>query len=374
MPLMRVRLGDELPRLQVAVAGPWRLTANGAELASGQDLGWTDVALCEGAIQFGRQRLAWVPLELAAEQDGGIWVCQKVNGADRERSYRGRLQLVPTAAGMLCVVNVLPLEHYLAGVLANEMLRSWHVEAYKAQAVAARTYALCERNGRTRYDFDVYDTVQSQVYGGCGTETQTAWDAVVATWGVVATYRGADGRSILLKTYFHSTCGGRTVPAGSVFGGPTPGPLAGGVECPYCRRSPRYRWGDAVLTKQEIGEALRGSGVPELVRLGPVERVEVAQTSGPGGRAEQIRVVDAAGASVLIRADYWRSLMRGGKVYSTWFDIADRGDRIVLTGGRGYGHGVGLCQYGAEYLAERGMTGEQILRFYYPGVELTRAY
>jgi stage II sporulation protein D len=165
------------------------------------------------------------------------------------------------------------------------------------------------------------------------------------------------------------------VSAGSVFGGYSPPPLAGGVPCVYCLESPQYRWSAEVsLKKKDIGEALKKTGQPDLAALGPVARVEVAATSGTGGRAEQIRIVDVANHSVLMRANDWRIAIDPSHVLSTWFDIEDAGDHIVLKNGHGWGHGVGLCQWGAEYLAEHGKTGEDILRFYYPGVELMRAY
>ncbi len=374
VPLIRVHLGDETPTLMVAVTGPWRLTGPAGEVASGSNLEWTEVAAAGNQVAVGRYPPAVGPLELHATNDGTLWVHQAVAGKDRERPYRGLLRLIPTEAGVLRVVNVLPLEMYVAGVLSNELLKTWHVETYKAQAVAARSYALAEQSGRLTQDFDVRDTSASQVYGGYDTETATAWEAVSKTWGLVATYRGAGGKSFLLKTYFHSTCGGGTVSAGSVFGGPTPPPLAGGVPCVYCVASPRYRWPDVLLTKQEIGEALKRTGQPDLLGLGPVARVEVASTSGPDGRAETIRVVDAANSSVVMRADYWRTAVGAGRLYSTWFELEDKGDQVLVKDGRGWGHGVGMCQWGAEYLAEHGKTAEEILRFYYPTVELVRAY
>jgi len=374
VPLVRVRLGDETPSVQVAVTGPWRLTGPSGEVASGANLEWTDVAIRDGRMVFGQKAPVAGPLELHAETDGSLWVSQTVGPAQRQRAYRGILRFIPAEGGAIRVVNVLSAEAYLAGVLSNELPKAWHVEAYKAQAVAARSYALAERNLRTRYDFDVGDSAASQVYGGYSTETRMAWEAVHATWGIVTTYRGAGGKTYLLKAYYHSTCGGETVSAGSAFGGPTPPPLAGGVACTYCVRSPKFRWQDVVLTKQEIGDALKRSSDAELTRLGPVDQVEVAATSGLGGRAEQIRMADTAGSAVLVQATYWRALVGNSRVPSTWFTLRDQGDRLLITDGRGYGHGVGLCQWGAEYLAEHGQTGEQILRYYYPKVELLKAY
>lgn len=374
VPAIRVKLGDDVPCVAVAVAGPWRLTGDAGVVASGDVLDWTQVTAVKGQVVFGSTATVAGAVELHSDREAGVWIRQTAGGAARERGYRGRILLAPTSKGLLRAVNVLPLEAYVAGVVANELLKSWHVEAYKAQAVAARTYGLMEKNQNARYDFDVFDTTMDQVYGGCDTETRKSWEAVRGTWGIVAAYRGAGGKPVLLKTYYHAACGGETAAAGSVFGGSTPPPLAGGIECTYCRKCPKYRWPPVTLSKQGIGDALRRSGTPELQRLGRLRAVEVAERTSSGGRAGQVRVIDVAGKAVLLRASWWRLLMGAGRVPSTWFDTEDRPDRIVLTGGRGLGHGVGLCQWGTEYLAERGKTAEEVLRYYYPGVELTRAY
>jgi len=374
VPLVRVRLGRDARLVAVAVKGPWRLTGGEGEVASGKSLDWTQVTAVGGNVVFGRIATVNGPVELAGAGDAPVQVSQAVGGKARRRSYRGTLRMAPTAGGAVRLVNVLPMEAYLAGVLANELYPSWHVEAYKAQAIAARTYALVDRNARRRYDYDVQDSQGSQVYGGADTETATAWEAVEATWGVVATCRSADGKHALFKTYYHSTCGGDTAPAGSAFGGSTAGPLVGGTKCTYCRKSPKYRWPAVVLTKRHVSDVLRRSGSATLTALGDVWRVEVAARTGRGGRAQRIRIVDTAGKSVLLRAGYLRILVGASKVPSTWFTSEDRGDRIALTDGRGYGHGVGLCQWGAQYLAAHGKTGEEILRYYYPGSELVRVY
>ena len=373
-PLVRVKLGDDASSVAVAVGGPWTLTADSREVASGESLEWTDVTFGNGQIAFGSLATVAGPVELRGKTDGSIWIGQGPADKRRERSYRGTVRIGPTREGALRLINTLPMEDYLAGVVANELLKRWHVEAYKAQAVAARTFALMSHNARTRYDFDVYDSTSSQVYGGRATETTTAWAAVNATWGIVATYIGPDRKRTMLRTYYHSTCGGDTVPSGSVFGGATPPPLAGGTKCTYCRKSTKYQWPEVVLTKQEVTEALSRHGSKDLAGLGPLDRAEVVERSASGGRAQKIRLVGTSGVSVVVSANAWRVLIGARKVPSTWFDLEDRGDRIALTNGRGYGHGVGLCQWGAQFLAERGKTGEEILRYYYPKVELVRAY
>jgi len=372
VPLIRVKLGSDCRSLAVAVAGPYRLQRGAATIASGDRLEWTTFDLRGGEVATESGPLGTPPIEIHPAEDGTLAVRQPVDGKERQRAYRGFLRLVATAEGNLRAVNVLPMEAYLAGVLRNELLKSWHLEAYKAQAVAARTYALAERNRRLSQPFDVYDSQQSQVYGGKDTETQRAWEAAAATQGIVAAHRDNQGRLRLLRTFYHSTCGGETCPSGAVFGGETVRPLAG-VKCTYCYRSRLYRWADVVLEKKDVTDALRRSGVAELRRLDEVRRVEVAATTG-SGRATKIRVVDAAGTSILVHADSWRRFVGGMKVPSAWFTIRDDGERIVLENGHGFGHGVGMCQWGAQYLAEHGLKGEQILRYYYPGAQLVRAY
>jgi stage II sporulation protein D len=374
VPMVRVRLGEDVPTLVVAVQGPWRLMAEGGEIARGDSLAATPVGVQNGQLLVGAAPAVDGPVDLLSERDGAIVIRQTVAGAVRQRSYRGTIRLVPEAGGLVRVINTLPLEAYLAGVLANELFKTWNVEAYKAQAVAARTYALQQRNTHLHDETDLSDSTASQVYGGATTETKTSWDAVVKTWAVAGAVRGADGKSTLLKMYYSSTCGGMTASAAAVFGGPCPAPLLGGVRCEWCQASTKYRWPDVVLTKQEIAEGLRHSGYPDLATLGPVATVEVAELAGAGDRATVIRVTGKSGRAVLVRAALWRTLVGAGKVPSTWFDIQDAGDRIVLKDGRGFGHGVGMCQWGAEFLAEHGKTGEEILRYYYPGVELVRAY
>jgi stage II sporulation protein D len=370
VPSVRVKIGEDAPAVSVAVAGPWKLAGAEGDLAHGDRLDWTAVRAAREGLAVGSLVTVNGPVELHATGEDLVVVDVPGRGP---RRYRGYLRLEPNR-GQVRVVNVVSMEAYLAGVLARELYRTWHVEAFKAQAVAARTYALRQRNRRSRYAYDLYDTPMSQVYGGVEAETPRAWEAVRATRGVVATYESG-GRPVLLGTYYHSTCGGDTVPSGTVFGGSTPPPLRGGTECTYCRGSSRFRWKkDVVLTKAAITAAVRRTGNRVLRDFGNVVRVEVAERTGAKGRARRLRLVDDAGRSVLVRASDWRIWVGASKVPSTWFWIEDRGEAVALTHGRGFGHGVGMCQWGAQFLATHGQTGEQILRYYYPGVELARAY
>jgi stage II sporulation protein D len=369
VPVVRVKLGDDAPSLAVSVAGPWRLAHDGRQEASGQALAWTDLAEADGQIVLGGRPLGPGPVELSGDVDGSVRVRPSAGG--REHAYRGTVRVSRVAGGGLRAVNVLNLEAYLAGVVCREMFSSWDLEALKAQAVAARTFALRARNAGTRRDFDVYDSVMSQVYGGLGSETAKSRQAVLATWGIVGTYGGKGGRQALLPMYYHSACGGATADAGDVFGGTTLPPLKG-VLCRYCYRSPRYQWSDVVLTKQEISEAMRRSSDAAVRTLAPLARIEVAAQSA-AGRTTHVRLIDERGAEAVLRSNGFRGLVGASKLPSSWFVTEDRGDAVAFSG-RGFGHGVGMCQYGAQYLAEHGKTAEEILRYYYPGVKLARAY
>ena len=370
-PAIRVRLGDDVPSVSVSVAGVWRLTRGGREAASGAKLGWTEVREADGQIVLGGQPLGPGPVELAADQDGALRVRQAVNGHTRERAYRGILRIARVSGGGLRVLNVLNLEAYLAGVVCKEMPSRWDLKALKAQAVAARTFALAARNGATRRDFDVYDSTLSQAYGGFDGETEKSRQATLETWGIAGTYSGSGGKQRLLPMYYHSTCGGATAAAGEIFGGTTLPPLKG-VPCRYCYRSKRYQWSGVVLTKREISEAMRRSGDAAVRRLGPIQRLEVAGRT-EAGRVTLLRLVDDRDADATIRSSNFRILVGAMTLGSNWFAFEDKGDSIAFWG-RGFGHGVGLCQYGAQYLAEHGKTAEEILRYYYPGITLARAY
>ncbi len=372
VPLVRVKLGQDADALVVTVEGAYHVFAGGERAGQGGRLAPARLEAAADGILLGGRALGAGPVEVRPAE-GGRFCLQfpAAGGKTVDRTYRGRLRVHLMPEGRLRAVNVLDVEAYLAGVVACELFASWHLEAFKAQAVAARTYALAERGRHRARDFDVYDSVQSQAYGGVSKETERAWRAVAATQAIVGTVESADGKPRLLRMYYHSTCGGATSPAASVFGGTTPPPLAG-VTCTYCRASRRYRWSGVTFRKREIGDALRASGNPALATLDRVTRVEVASRD-PVGRATEVRIVTASGRSLRIAANQWRIWVGPGRLPSTWFDVRDAGDRVVLDG-CGFGHGVGLCQYGAQYLATQGMTGEQILRFYYPGIVLARAY
>ncbi len=181
------------------------------------------------------------PLELGPAEEPG-------------RPYRGRLQL-QLVEGKLQAVNVVGLEEYLKGVVSAEVPADWPLEAVKAQAVAARSYALAQR----RDGVLLYADQRSQVYGGVGAETPVGVEAVRATRGQVLVYQGQ-----VARTYFYSSSGGRTAAVGDVFPGAEPVPYLVSVPDPYDVVSPYHTWGPVLVSAARVSRALGVAGVTDL--------------------------------------------------------------------------------------------------------------
>ncbi len=354
--------GDGTPLGQVPAAEVWRVTA----LPNG-----VSVSPTRGGPASVADQIVVSPLDSLA------WV--RVNG----RSYRGTLALQRDRTG-LTVVNRVPLEAYLLGVVSAEMGRRGPAEqqAVRAQAVVSRTYAL--RNlGRWRAEgFDLYATVFDQVYGGAGAETLEGREAVEHTRGQVLTWNGAP-----IDAFFFSTCGGRTETGVDVFrGANVPYLQSISDESPdgtaYCSISPRFRWreewtGDALRTV--LRRSLPGVLSVDPSRVDRVRDVRIARRT-ESGRVALLNLV-LGRESLDVDGPRVRQVLRtpaGEILRSTAFtlDVRTGGGtvtRLVAEGG-GNGHGVGLCQWGAVGRARAGQDYQQILSAYYGGTELTRWY
>ena len=371
VPVVRVLVASG-PTVPLATTGAYRIVVDGKTVArSMARLGRADVAWRAGA---------W-GIHLAAYR-GSTLTVEPLGPHARIRvgktSYRGRVVLHAAADGQVLAVNHVDMESYLAGVLSKELYATWHDRAYEAQAIAARTYALYEKHaaGAGRM-YDLRDDQSSQVYGGSSAETDKAWRAVRATHGVVLA-AGASGAEKIFRAHYSACCGG-TVNSVYVLWGPrvTDGPLGGGQSCDDCRKCSRYRWPPVTVPKDVIHRAL-AARYPAAAALQAVKTVTVAESLH--GRPVWLDVAGPSGKSVRIRAaDLRLCLLRLGHhssrgLHSANCRIRDAGDAVLFDQGAGFGHGVGLCQWGAQFLATHGQTGEQILRYYYPGVELLRAY
>jgi len=257
--------------------------------------------------------------------------------------------------GRLLVVNVVDLEDYVAGVVSSEVSPAWHEELLRTQAVAARTYVLYKKLQNQGQPFDAYASVQDQVYTGRKKVNDAVLDAVRRTRGQVLTY---EGRPIFAA--YSSTTAGPTEDAVNVWSQDLP--YLKGVDCPFDQKSPWYEW-QVSIPFDVVESQLKGAGYPIgwLATLTPYRMTDA-------GRVKDLRILHSRGELILTGQEF-RRLFGYAKVRSTRFSI-ERIDRQVVFAGKGAGHGVGLCQWGAKEMAELGYPYQSILRYYYPGTEI----
>lgn len=299
-----------------------------------------------------------------------------------DRSFRGLVDVYTVPGHGLVVVNQLDLETYLRGVVPVEIgpRRPDEDAAVRAQAVAARTYAIANLGRRDSLGFDVFGGVLDQVYGGRNAERDRVTRAVRATEGQILVHAGRP-----IRAYYHSTGGGSTARVSDVWNLPDAPYLRsvsdrrpdGGF---YCEASPRFRWRER-WTGPELDRAVRrglaGYFGVDSSRVGPVRGLEVLDRTD-GGRITRLEVRTEGGRWILTRNDI-RFVLRtpdGRALRSTRFRIERRpgeGAGLRLRG-RGYGHGIGMCQWGAIGRAREGQEYREILAHYYPGAELRQAY
>lgn len=331
--------------------------------------------------------------ELVLERGGGverlqaareIWLepaSRPAEGGDfqlKQRGYRGRLQVLVGGSG-LRAINHVGLESYLPSVVGSEMPASWPQAALRAQAVAARTYALRQR--KPADPFDLSATVSSQVYKGVDAETPSTREAVLSTRGQVLMYG-----SSLANAVFHSSSGGATENSGDLWS----------QQLPYLVSVPDFDQASPVQAWQQRLE-------PEQLQqafaeIGGAQRIDVLSTTSTG-RVRQARVSGPSGTlvvsgaqlrsrlglrSTMVRFELVPSELAASELAALpplpllpeQYEVGGSQPQVqmplpsLLAVGRGYGHGVGMSQWGALGLAQRGQSYDQILRHYYRGTEL----
>jgi stage II sporulation protein D len=332
----------------------------------------TNAVLKDGSGQV----LAQIPAmgALSAESQGGrvkvdqwtasqVWVEPEGDGYVYigDKWYRGRTLVVPTSSG-LTAVNYVDLEEYLYSVVGAEMPTSWPLEALKAQAVAARSYALYQRQTSGNAVFDVGDTTSWQVYEGIEEEAASTQQAVQETAGQVLTHEGQ-----IIEAVFHSSSGGHTENVEEVW--TSYRPYLRAVQ-DYDQNAPVYQW-----TEQFTADQLRAriTGVGNILTLQP-ERTTV------NGRIISMRVVGDAGTRTLSGNEIRQAL----NLRSSLFQVTSNSPNVAsangatpppttfIVQGRGFGHGLGLSQWGARELAAQGYNYQQIVGHYYTGATLSR--
>lgn len=285
--------------------------------------------------------------------------------------YRGYLRLRVLEGGHgFEAVNHVPLESYLFGVVGAEMQSYWEPEALKAQAISSRTYCLYmkDRFGQDR-TWDMTQSESTQMYGGLKTETAIIRQVVKDTSGQILVCPNAEGRDVVFPTFYSSSCGGHTEAADNVFGGDPVAALCG-VECPYCvdvaRRSHFY-WKPVNLKMSDISKKLL-QRYPTLEKLEAITDFNVTKL-GYKSRILRVQLVGKNGKTDTLRGEDFRLSLdpTGRKIRSTIFVVERQGDTVIFQNGLGFGHGVGLCQCGAQGMARQGKTYKQILDHYFPG-------
>lgn len=277
-----------------------------------------------------------------------------VNG----KPYRGVAEISAGEKGLL-VVNELPLEEYLVGLINCEISSAWPIEAVKAQAVIARTYALNRKDARKTALYQLESTVIDQVYDGCLIEDSRAKRAVTETAGEVLTYKGA-----IIQAFYHSNCGGRTEASENIWGASMP--YLKGVECEYCLISTNSGW-EKTLTLKDSEEKFRAAGlhVTGLTDIRPGVR-------NSRGRLRNVVLVTSHG-EVSLPGDQFRKVLGYGIIKSTNFTVKVANGEATFNG-IGNGHGVGLCQWGAKQRALEGFVYSEIITYYYPGTVLKKFF
>jgi stage II sporulation protein D len=271
-----------------------------------------------------------------------------------EKPYRGTVTIKRTDNG-INVINRVRLEEYLYGVVPKEMSPTWPIEALKAQAVAARTFALYHKEKSRDREYDVYASTSSQVYGGVAVENERATAAVNETRSRLLVH---DGRLVL--AYFHANSGGVTEDAENVWTAQVP--YLKSVRDNFSTRAPGTAWNLGV-DFAGVAQSLIRQGI----KIGTIYDITPTEVS-PTGRVMKIAINHSGGVTTLKGNDF-RIKYDPQRIKSTLFHIRNNGNGMTVSGS-GYGHGVGMSQWGAREMASAGYNYDDILRFYYAGVEV----
>lgn len=286
------------------------------------------------------------------------------------------------------VVVDMPIEAYIPGVLTHELLKDWPRQTYECQAVVARTYAVHERERARRAgrEWDVENTTADQVFGGL-TKLRVPQEAAQKTRGMIIAWRGE-----VLRTYYSSTCGGRAGSAAEVWTTAQDyefnkaEPIQGQPREHYCQKATRYRW-EVTRTDDDLSQRLRAYGRMrnlDFAKVGRIRQVTVNERN-EADRPTSYRVIDDRGDDYIVKAEDART---GFNYAVTGLEAVVRDKNMVLSGdfeldiwantakirGRGWGHGVGMCQWCAKGMADAGKDWAEMVKTFYPGAEVVKGW
>lgn len=347
---VRVALFYEKPEVRIAVPGPYEIRG----IPSHEPVLSGESPLDSLAI---RPAPSGLRVGAALYPGSGLRITSRAKEVQIEnRKYHNAIQILKNPASTLTVVNEIDVEDYLKGVLPWEANPDWPKEALKAQAVVSRTYAIFKNIENKDFPFTLSSDVGSQVYSGKSIEHPLSNRAVEETRGEILTYQGK-----IFPAFFHSTCGGRTTRADYQWKIASH-PSLKGVECPFCRGSKYYVW-KAEFSLSEVQNLLakKGRSLSALQSITPEEP--------DASERPRFFLIRHAGGSLKLSANEFRLALGPDRIRSTRIKVERAGDQFIFRG-RGWGHGVGMCQFGAKRLAELGYRYADILRYYYPGSEI----
>jgi len=268
------------------------------------------------------------------------------------KKYRGSIDIFKEKNGSLLVINRLELKRYIKGVLYHEISDRWPMEAMKAQAVAVRTYTLYQLNKNKLQLYDVRNDIYSQMYGGKDAERYRTSIAVNRTRGEILTYRGK-----IFPAYYHANSGGYTENVSELWEHNLP-PLKG-VKSDYSIGMPAYAW-KRNFRSSDIQEKLNSAGY----KIGAIKDIVVLERN-ESGRIRWLELIDRTGKKIKISGKIFREIVGPNDIRSNNYDVVMKGYYFDLIG-KGWGHGVGLCQWGANNMAHQRFSYKDILAFYYP--------
>ncbi|MCP4754887.1 MAG: SpoIID/LytB domain-containing protein [Proteobacteria bacterium] len=293
--------------------------------------------------------------------EGSLWVSGQGSikvlkiGSSIGRRYMGTIEIKPYGRGVY-VINHIPVESYLEGVLNAEISTKWSIEVVKAQTVISRTYALHKREKRSKYAWHLSSGHFDQVYKGVDIADARGKLAIRSTYGIVVNYRGN-----LAQTFYHSNCGGMTEDPGNIWQYALPYLKIKSV--PYGQKDPRYRW-EITIPNSDIERILERAGMP----MDGVQNVFVDKRTS-SNRAYQL--VFTGNRTRKLSAYDFRKLAGYRRIQSLMFDVVRVPNGFHFQG-KGNGHGVGLSQWAAKEMAEVGYKYHEILHYFYTDVELGR--
>ena len=347
-PDIRVAIAQDVETINLKVTGAYEVTnpSRNKVLYQGKSL-MTTVTSYKAGILIGEKSFNADWILIVGKGDSLIFI----NG----RTFRGEILIIRENNGMLTAINSIGLEDYIRGILYHEASHYWPMEALKAQAIVCRTYAVYSMQQNKFKTFDVTNDVYSQVYGGSKSERFRTNQAVDETLGKVIVFEGK-----IIPAYFHATCGGHTEDASLLWNINIP-PLKG-VVCGFCKESPHFNWHEVIFTG-DIRQALVDDGY----HIGVIKNI-IPTGKDASGRIRELLIINQK-KDLLISAKDFRNIIGTNLIRSTNFNVSVVGTDAVFEG-IGWGHGVGLCQWGAYFMAKNGSTAEGIIKYYYPKTDV----